>query len=368
MKHSIYIGIFAVFICFPALSNLLGNLNIQRFDESPAVFPKVQNASSFFKESKPIEKYLSKDFFGRKSLLNLLFRFRYTIHENPNRQLLRGKEDWVFLNRANILRHARGEKEYNHDFWNRYLKDAETYFSSEGADFYLVIAPNKHRIYPEMLPSLVSEDFKFDGFPENLEQIVADISSINLHQVLNDKKTDISEPIYYPTGSHWNAYGGYFAAQHIISVIGEKHPNTTPLNLSHEKIKRVTYWDNFLFPKAAGTKIIQDDQLPNWVCPIRSDTLLHEINNNNYSRNTHLVKTESAGPRLLLIGDSFSAYNKAFYSCSFSEILFMHNNNGQLKKEVIEAYQPDVVVFEIAERFFDTKFKNIFANSKNPRN
>jgi len=103
-----------------------------------------------------------------------------------------------------------------------------------------------------------------------------------------------------------------------------------------------------------------------------SDINLKTNNNKNFERigkkgkfpakETHIIETKNeSGPVLLLLRDSFSSAMIPYYEHSFSKIIATHHNYGNWDTSLLLKEKPDIVIFEVVERFLgrnftDTKF------------
>jgi alginate O-acetyltransferase complex protein AlgJ len=65
-----------------------------------------------------------------------------------------------------------------------------------------------------------------------------------------------------------------------------------------------------------------------------------------------VIDTGSAGPVLMLTGDSFSNPWLPLLEASFSRIVVSHHQNGFFRPDLIQRFHPDAVLLEVIESGF----------------
>jgi len=120
----------------------------------------------------------------------------------------------------------------------------QRYVEAQGAQFLLVIAPNKNTLYPEYMPSWYIPSAK----PTNLERLVPlfdtyGVNYLDLTEVL--KSSD--SPLYLKRDTHWNNKGAYYGYDVIAAELG-----LTPLLAPKwsARVDRVGDLDTMLYPDA----------------------------------------------------------------------------------------------------------------------
>jgi len=138
--------------------------------------------------------------------------------ENEKRVIV-GKNGWLFLGNdynqtINQYRGIKQLKEKELKNWFSFFENIDAYLANQKIPLYILIPPDKHRIYPEFLPDHLSKK----GISP-YEQILAKNKNLQIIDLLNtlQKKNKKSEHLlYYKTDSHWNFYGAYLAYQKLM--------------------------------------------------------------------------------------------------------------------------------------------------------
>ncbi len=364
MQDKLITYLFSAFIILPSLLYVIGIRNDNQVTREKKIGQvEIRNLKDVFKGSEKIDTKLLKEFPGRPELMQVGFKSRIWLGAYSTPKVIHGRNSWKFTSGAHVVDYAIGQRTYDIPFWNKLISETQSFFSTLGADFYFLIAPNKHRIYPNRLPPYLENYFQFQNTPDYISHIDPNISFVNLFPVLKRAANKRGDIIYHRSGTHWNWRGGYIAAQHAIDKVRESNHFIPKLELSLESQKKGKLMDDSFEDMVAPRKerrkhSVHNSELP---CPPATDSILVKRNGPTPMWDTRLIKTHSSGPRLLLIGDSFTEFNYRFYLCSFSEVLMMHHLNGRWDKKIAEQFEPDVVIYEVVERFLHQKFTNIFA-------
>ncbi|WP_323007064.1 alginate O-acetyltransferase AlgX-related protein [Pseudorhodobacter sp.] len=101
------------------------------------------------------------------------------------------------------------------DAWTQSVARLRDFAKSNGAEFAMIIAPNKHSIYPEFLPTRyvpaktnVTDDFLTSAAETGL-------SVLDLRPILRTHKAD--GPLYYRTDTHWTHIGAAIAHENTMA-------------------------------------------------------------------------------------------------------------------------------------------------------
>ncbi len=88
-----------------------------------------------------------------------------------------------------------------------------------GIVYFVVIAPNKHSIYPEYLP----EDLRPTNNPLRIDQLLAALKERNITNIIDSrsllKSAKKEQQLYYKTDTHWNSVAGYLVPEFIASKL-----------------------------------------------------------------------------------------------------------------------------------------------------
>jgi hypothetical protein len=165
-----------------------------------------------------------------------------------------GKEGWLFWaseNDGDSISYFRGRKELSAadlSGLRDVLQSRSDRMRKRGARYILLLAPNKHTIYPEYMPDTISPSAgqsHFDRFVSYFRE--------NSTVAVVDPRTRLFEAkrrrlTYHRTDTHWNAYGAYAAYRELIDVVRKTHPAVAPLKLSFDDFRQESGVWSFVIP------------------------------------------------------------------------------------------------------------------------
>ncbi len=275
----------------------------------------------------------------------------YVLGQAPTDALMVGRDGWLFLAQDFALASYRAETPFAPealDAWAALLTDLEQRLAARDARLLVVIAPNKSSIYEEKLPPGVaraSARSRTDELVERLRETA--VEPLDLRQALLEAKQQTE--VYARRDTHWNGRGAYVAYRAILERLGgpeaplgpdavaERHP-VRPGDLSR------------MVPLG---KWLREPQLE--VVPVAPRAVRLEpapaIEKPSRVQRKHQV-FEVADPRLpraLVYRDSFATALVPLLSEHFQRSVWRWERT--IDPELVEAERPDVVIFEIAERY-----------------
>lgn len=247
------------------------------------------------------------------------------------------------------------------DTLNKIWTDRNHFFKEKQIKYYWLIAPNKHSIYPELLPfihtsnapnrSLILKDFFNPKFDNRLVY--------PLKEILNDK-----EKAFYVNDNHWTEKGGYLAYQVVMNRIQQDFPDLqilTDKDISWElKNRKGGGLADFLgkqneleeLEPIASINDFSAIQVENFnFKPVNGFPYPHEYE--YHYQNDKALNQQ----KVLIIRDSFGSAMMKFLRESFSETVFIFDSwKYGLNLEIINKYQPDIVIYVTMESLVDNLF------------
>jgi len=267
---------------------------------------------------------------------------RNILHDDPiPNRVVKGKNDWYFLGNHynNVFNDAYGNAPITEDqlqIISKSITKTRDYLKKKNIDFYVVIAPNKHTIYPEHLP------FSLDKGPSRLDILNAylnkqtDFKIIDLRSVISREK---ESQLYLKTDTHWNEYGAYLGYNAVMNEIVKKRSVT----------KRELYEYNIEKTEIANRDLDRMINLNQTV----SNTLLSpkflenkDVIETSYNR-IH-IKNSQKPLKVLMYRDSFALAWMDFFNETFGELVYLRGYS--VKKADVEKEQPDIIILELIER------------------
>ena len=253
-----------------------------------------------------------------------------------------GKENWLFLQNPND-----GDSYHDYIGDNAYteqelaaiashLLEEKAMIEATGAEFVLLLIPNKEIIYSEKMPTYiqrVSEETKTDKLVAYLKQNT-DISIVYMKDQYLAYKN--AYQLYYKTDTHCNMQGSFLAIAEL-------------LNTKYDKQIKI---ENTLF----------EEHMHNYcgdLSVLIGRQSRYNIDTVYFLPESSVSEEQKVDDSLMLIGDSFSEFlNRQalyYFKGGVNHVMIMNHNYDfyQATKENLQDKEVDIVVWECAERYLD---------------
>jgi hypothetical protein len=301
--------------------------------------------------------FVGDNFGFRKPLLASFFNIKMKIlNSDLGLPVTLGEDGWLFI-REEIPFYQKTIKpdlltlesfRNNLDLWCEYSKE-------NGAEFYLLIGPNKSTIYPEKMNnkfSLSNNDSMID-IVKGLDY-KCNFQIIDVRELLINNKTS---NLYYKWGTHWNDSAGQIVWTQIKKDIQKKQPLLIwPMNNQTETRLR-------------PARPLEDSA---WAWFGQNDPfvdLIPEVRSLNSARPLHAPDANEI--KVLAIGDSFLQFmfnsakvlfpyyfvsdldteNIVYEDINKSTYAWLFKGYGKnLNLDAVPIYRPNVVILEVVER------------------
>ncbi len=218
---SISISLFFIVLGLPLAQMILSVVPEMATHENRtlAQMPHIQKMGDLRNYNKNFEIYFN-DHYGFRSYLVRLNSFLHltAFNTSPTRRVIIGEQGWLWYDdpRDGVnLKDFYGGTNFNAEELKR-IKDNILHMHKElqkiKIHFLLVVAPNKHTIYPEYLPANIQQ---LRGRITQLDQVTqvlnnSGVDFIDLRSKLLTEKERTTYPLYYRTDTHWNNIGAFF--------------------------------------------------------------------------------------------------------------------------------------------------------------
>jgi hypothetical protein len=231
------------------------------------------------------------------------------------------------------------------------LEQINELLSKKGILFLVIIVPNKQTIYPEYLP----EKFQDKAGISRIDQLVpylkqnSNISFLDIRAELSRNK--VIYPVYQKTDTHWTSFGTFLTYTAIIEKVSTRFNNVRVLTMRDISIEKTTTVGRgdlagmLCLPGFFEENVIDVRPRDGFKARDLPENYSHKFSEGIEFREMPGIKA----PRLLIFGDSFALELVKFLSESFSKTLLIRTR--VIDYDVINKEQPDVVIFEICERY-----------------
>jgi hypothetical protein len=234
-----------------------------------------------------------------------------------------------------------------HNMANK-LEEVKTFLDIKGIPLVVMLCADKESVYPEFYPKSIKpgpEPIQLDIITNYLlDRTSVDI--FNIRQALLAEKANYL--LYYKIDAQWftngfahyNEIGAFFAYRELMKHINIHIPNITPYELDEIEIS----YDEKEIPYVSfkdGKKYKKLDA-----------SFFNGFNSNEWAFDNAFENIESDLPVILFFSDSYGLeqYIGKFFAQQFGQAIFTHYANFEHIEEYIDRFNPDIVVFESAER------------------
>lgn len=227
------------------------------------------------------------------------------------------------------------------------------YLAEKNISFYYVQCYDKHTIYPEQFVDTVQQI----GDISKTDQVITYLRENTTVNVVSMKEPMLdAKPVYevysnWGDPTHWTERGAVIGYQHLMQRMNATRE--TPLRILQESDYDVQVCDGGI---TLNQVIHQEDLLEYFAIrepkakeadvSVMGSELAEDVRNNRW------VNPEGGnGEKLLLMCDSYiDGFIDDDLAESFSEIWLVRADHTGKLPEIVEAFQPDVVIYECAER------------------
>ncbi len=313
-----------------------------------------------FTFSSDFERFFGDRFGLRRVLIRLNNRFEmHILRISPlGEKVMVGKNRWLFYSYREVLSDIACTRPLSADDLEQLRLSLEAVRDSllkKGARFYVLIAPNKHSIYPEHLPPRarrVGDFSRLDQLESHLRRH-SDLVLIDVRETFMEAKQQGQTPLYHRTDTHWNDYGAFLAQDRLMAAIRYDFPQIDPLHLENFTFERVREPGGDLAEVLALADELDEEVVhlvPKQASLSREAPLEDRPGYTRHPQFPPLVCEHDAEglPRALILRDSFGNALIPYLSEYFSRSVFVWS--PFLTPEIIAGEKPDLVILELVER------------------
>lgn len=301
------------------------------------------------------------DHFGLREWFTKYYRIaKYSIGDSPSQDVTIGQDGWLFLGgitkgytkNGDPIGDARNVTLYSRADLKKlaeHMMNVKSWLNRKGIEYIFVIAPNKHTIYADKLPSYISkvnEESATDQAVKYLKEYT-DIAVVDLRDSLIKEKK--KHQLYAKIGTHWNHYGANIAQYEIIKEIQKLFPNQIKAELAPLKISNQNISDRGL-TKMMGLHLLEEtNPQPVFEQSCIPKKIIHDPN----GRQIYTMICEDQQLNTIIFRDSFFLALEPYFSRKFKHSTYIWQRlNYPSLAQYIELEKPDIVIEEWVERTF----------------
>jgi alginate O-acetyltransferase complex protein AlgJ len=338
------VALFLSIISLPLGINLIGH------DGADAEAENRELASFSWRDPLP----WFEDHFGLRSTLvrwygeTRLFVFGVS----PSAAVIKGHDGFFFYADDKAIEDYISEDPLSPDAlanWRSALVRAHRWLGARHVGYVFFIAPDKHAVYPEEMPSSIRRI----GTASRADQFYGSLQDtgfvLDLRTAIFEAKA--KERIYQKTDTHWNDRGAFVAYEAIIRAARSQVPAVPPpwARSDFDAVTLITEGRD-LAAMMGLKRVLKEEDLTLQPRRSRLARVVEPPGAEPMDEEGRLV-TEIAGstlPRAVILRDSFTSRLVPFLSEHFSRAVYLWQND--FDAQVVDKERPDIVIQEIVGR------------------
>ena len=353
---AVLVTLFAVVITLPLAANLAGVDGGDPGAENRelAAFPHLDRTwASAADYGRRGGEWFDDHFGFRSALVRWYGESRlFFLNVSPTTTVIKGRNGWFFYGDDKAIEDIASADPLTPAAianWRAAIVDARNWLAAQRIAYVFTIAPDKHAIYSEALPSSlrrIGDVTRADQLFTGLQDLAL---TVDVRPALFLAKAN--ERIYHQTDTHWNDRGALVAYQQIIEAVRVRVPAVPPAwtRVDFDPVRRdVEALD--LAGMMGLKRVLREEDLALVPTRPRLARVVEPAGAAPTAEEGRLV-TEIPGstlPRAVIFRDSFASRLVPFLSEHFSRAVYLWQDD--FDAEAVKKEKPDVVIQEIVGR------------------
>lgn len=361
--------VFLALICLPVADHVLHLApEVSLMENDPTPLPEFC-LSDAFKSFNVLQRgYLEKTFGFRKFLVrqeNILDIF-WLQASNQYQTVLKGKGDWLFLSQENAELNVVDDYRSGRLFtpeqlarWVAEYQSRQAWLDARGIRYLVVVAPNKHTVYPEHLPDRYNRINAINRTDQLVQALTAaGVAVLDLRPAMDEVKKQAQA--YYRTDTHWTSFGAFAGYIAIMKRLATWFPRFEPEIHGDFDIAITPGLNGGLASMLALDDLFPENRIT-FIPRFQRQAVESTI---PYPRSTYFqpaVVMETGDPdkpTAVIFRDSFAHELVPFLSEHFNRAVYLwpypstSREMRQFDRAAIEREKPALVIDEFVERYF----------------
>jgi hypothetical protein len=300
------------------------------------------------------------DHFGFRNQLarwNSALRLKLGTSSSPSVAI--GRDGYLFYayHPERLLEQHTGEDVYTPDELERWVKSVEAerdWLQQRGIAFYILVAPDKSTIYPELLPDYP----RLRGTTTRLDQLVARLKTVEGLEFIDPRaalwRAKPEVRLYPRADSHWAPRGAFIAYKLLMERVVQTFPSAHAVTLDKYQSTIMPMKGDLAFLLGLYDDVIYSEEYLEWKGHSHLISTDQHPPQPDWGWPVKFMHTDLRdSPRAVVFGDSFTDYvlGPLFLYQTFRDPVYTHHGGTRLDHHMIEATGPDLVILELAERY-----------------
>ncbi|MHC1791735.1 alginate O-acetyltransferase AlgX-related protein [Solidesulfovibrio sp.] len=367
--HTAAVTVFLLCIFLPGADNIFHFAPpVDLMENDPTPLPEF-SLSQVFRTFNVFQRgYLEKTYGFRKQLVrwqNILELF-WLQSSSHYQAVIRGRGNWLFLAQENaelnVVEDYRSGRLFSpRDLarWVEIYRERQDGLAARGIRYLIVVAPNKHTVYPEFLPPQYNRAnplSRTDQLVTALEAAGLDILDLR-PTMLKVKEGALA---YYRTDTHWTSFGAFAGYIEIMKRLARWYPDFEPTIRGDYDITITPGLTGGLSSMLALSDLFPEDRVtfvPR--TPRRASEVCNDLVVKSLFQPTVVTETGDPGlPTAVIFRDSFAHELMPFLSENFNRAVYLWPYPSTPRElrvfdwAAVDAVKPDLVIDEFVERYF----------------
>lgn len=301
-----------------------------------------------------------EDHFGfRATLVRWYGQSRFFwLDTSPSTTVIKGPNAWLFYADDGAMEDYTSERLFSVEqieAWRETIGRTRSWLQARGIAYVFAIAPDKHAVYPEELPTSIHRMNNRSRTDQLYAAVTnyAGMPALDVRPALLLAKS--SERIYFQTDTHWNDRGAFVAYRQIIEATRRQAPSVPPASTRADFDPTARTVEGLDLARMMGlARALGETDFGLQPKRTRHARVVEPPGAAASAEEGRLV-TEIPGsslPRAVIFRDSFASRLAPFLSEHFSRAVYLWQND--FDADVVLKEHANVVIQEIAGRHLYT--------------
>jgi hypothetical protein len=299
-----------------------------------------------------VDAYVADHFPPRTLLIAGLNRLRMVIGASGAREVIVGKDGWLFSDGETHLGDARGSDKLDDAAMRTWLEGVAgrtEALRARGAAYVVLLGPDKEDVYPERAPAWFRLDPNRNSVRFTRLAAASGAGDVIYPAPELTRQARWGLKVFVPTETHWTGLGAYQGYVLLMKRLQAKGltDGPRPLDAFAERPDRPDRPQNLAL--MLGVAGLVNTEFPEFMDPAIEPKLKTTfLGSGREWTAPQLIETGEVGkPTILFMRDSFTTYLLPFLYGHFSRIILVHNQDGFWREDLIDRFHPDIVVSEV---------------------